>query len=147
MTLGGSMVLYEGAGLLLLLALWIFCLVDVITCDESECRNLPKMLWLMIVLVLPDVGSVLWRVAGRPQGRGRPAALPYKGNTGRPQGQQSHRDHPSQVRATSPDDDEEFLRGIRNRAEEQRRIAREQRERNDPGTPPEHRREDDPDAR
>jgi hypothetical protein len=73
MTLGGSMVLYEGAGLLLLLALWIFCLVDVITCDESECRNLPKMLWLMIVLVLPDVGSVLWLVAGRPQGRGRPA--------------------------------------------------------------------------
>jgi hypothetical protein len=141
------MVLYEGAGLLLLLALWIFCLVDVITCDESECRNLPKMMWLLIVLVLPDVGSVLWLVAGRPQGRGRPAGLPYKGNTGRPQGQPSHRDHPSQVRAANPDDDEEFLRGIRNRAEEQRRIAREQQERRDPGSEPEHRREDDPDAR
>ncbi len=140
------MVLYEGAGLLLLLALWIFCLVDVITCDESECRNLPKMMWLMIVLVLPDVGSVLWLVAGRPQGRGRPAALPYKGNTGRP-ARQGHRTYPSQVPATNPDDDEEFLRGIRNRAEEQRRIAREQRERDEHGSPPDHRREDDPDNR
>jgi hypothetical protein len=136
------MVLYEGAGLLLLLALWIFCLVDVITCDESECRNLPKMMWLMIVLVLPDVGSVLWLVAGRPQGRGRPAAMP--GNTGRPQSRPGRQ---TQVTATNPDDDEEFLRGIRNRAEEQRRIAREQRERTDPGERADHRREDDPDAR
>jgi hypothetical protein len=115
------MLVYEGAGLLVLLALWLFCLIDVIMCDEDQCRNLPKMVWLLIVLILPDVGSVLWLVAGRPVGRGQSRGLPYKGNVGRSS-------HPSAM-ATNPDDDEEFLRTVRRRAEEQRRVAREQRER------------------
>ena len=47
------MLVYEGVGLLLVVALWIFCLVDVIVSKEDECRNLPKLLWLLIVLMLP----------------------------------------------------------------------------------------------
>ena len=62
------MLVYEGFGLLLVVALWIFCLVDVIVSKEDECRNLPKLLWLLIVLMLPDVGSVLWLIVGRPRG-------------------------------------------------------------------------------
>jgi hypothetical protein len=127
------MLVYEGAGLLVLLALWLFCLIDVIMCDEYQCRNLPKMVWLLIVLILPDVGSVLWLVAGRPVGRSQSRGLPYKVNTGRS----------SQAAATptNPDDDEEFLRTVRRRAEEQRRVAREQRERDERA-----RHKDDPDA-
>jgi Phospholipase_D-nuclease N-terminal len=117
------MLVYDGAGLLLLLALWLFCLIDVITTDESVCRNLPKMAWLLIVFILPDVGSVLWLIAGRPQRSGSGPGLPYKGNRGWSQAPAS--------RATNPDDDEEFLRTVRRRADEQRRIAREQRERTD----------------
>ena len=48
---------------LALIGLWIFCLVDVITTDESSCRNLPKMLWLLLVLLVPLVGSIIWLVA------------------------------------------------------------------------------------
>jgi hypothetical protein len=123
------MLVYDGAGLLLLLALWLFCLIDVITTDESLCRNLPKMAWLFIVFILPDVGSVLWLVAGRPQrSRGGPG-LPYKGNRGWAP--------TSASRASNPDDDEEFLRTVRRRAEEQRRIARERTDHQGPDINPE----------
>lgn len=90
------MLVYEGAGLLLVLALWLFCLIDVITTDESTCRNLPKMAWLVIVFILPDVGSVLWLIAGRPQ---------------RPRKQL----RPATSAPTNPDDDDAFLRGLRSR--------------------------------
>src|SRR3954469_23983233 len=115
--------LLDGAGLLVL-ALWIFCIIDVITTDAALCRNLPKTLWLVIVLILPDVGSIVWLVAGRPRAVRDPGGLPVRGEAGR---------DPSHGRAgrawpAHPDDDEAFLRGLRERVEEQRRKAREQRE-------------------
>jgi hypothetical protein len=112
---------YGGFGLILL-GLWIFCLLDVIVTDESECRNLPKGLWILVVLLLPDIGSILWLIAGRPRITARPGGLPYKGNTGH----FPEYDRPGRFVATSPDDDEEFLRRCRERAEEQRRRYREQ---------------------
>jgi hypothetical protein len=53
-----------------LLGLWVFCILDVISTDEALCRNLPKFLWLFIVIVLPDIGSIAWLVLGRPMGAG-----------------------------------------------------------------------------
>ncbi|MGI8334621.1 PLD nuclease N-terminal domain-containing protein [Actinomadura scrupuli] len=111
--------LLDGVGLLVL-ALWIFCIIDVITTDAALCRNLPKMLWLLIVLILPDVGSIVWLVAGRPRAV-RDPGVPVRGGAGRDPG------HGRAVPA-NPDDDEAFLRGLRERVEEQRRRAREQRE-------------------
>ena len=111
------MLLGEGALGLVLLGLWIFCLIDVITTPEGECRNLPKLAWLLIVLVLFDVGSIIWLIAGRNWNR-QPANLPYKGNLGRPAA-------PPRRRATNPDDDEDFQAQLRARVEEQRRRARE----------------------
>jgi hypothetical protein len=97
-----------------LLALWIYCVVDVITRDESECRNLPKLVWLVIVVFLPGIGSLLWLIAGRPRG---PEPAP-SGLNGRLPGRRP---------ATNPDDDEVFLQGLRDRAEQQRRAANQQR--------------------
>lgn len=95
---------------LLLLALWVYCIFDVVTTDAADCRNLPKPVWLVVVLLLPDLGSIVWLIAGRPrivtQRVQRTAPVP-------------------------PDDDEEFLRSLRERVEEQRRKAREQQERTD----------------
>ena len=51
---------------LVLLGLWLYCIFDVISTDESLVRNLPKGLWLMIVIFLPDVGSLAWLLLGRP---------------------------------------------------------------------------------
>ena len=56
----------EGLIPVLLLALWIYCIFDVIASDDGLVRNLPKGFWLMIVIFLPDVGSLAWLLLGRP---------------------------------------------------------------------------------
>jgi Phospholipase_D-nuclease N-terminal len=117
---------FYGIVTLFILGLWIFCLLDVITTDEVLCRHLPKTLWILVVLLLPTIGSLMWLIAGRPSAPATPATggMPYKGNTGR----YPEYDRPGRFVATNPDDDEEFLRRCRERAEEQRRRAREQRQ-------------------
>ena len=52
---------------LALLALWVYCIFDVIATDEILIRSLPKMAWLFIVIILPDIGSIAWLALGRPQ--------------------------------------------------------------------------------
>ncbi|MDQ1519425.1 MAG: hypothetical protein QOI55_498 [Actinomycetota bacterium] len=61
------MLLWDGLGVigLALLGLWLFALVDCISTDASRCRNLPKLLWVIVVLIVP-LGSVLWLMLGRP---------------------------------------------------------------------------------
>lgn len=62
------MIFGEGIFGLALLALWVFCIFDVISADEVVIRNLPKILWLLIVIFIPDIGSIAWLILGRPQG-------------------------------------------------------------------------------
>jgi hypothetical protein len=47
--------------------LWIYCIYDVVTTPDAIARHLPKLVWLMIVILLPDVGSLLWLGLGRPR--------------------------------------------------------------------------------
>jgi hypothetical protein len=49
-----------------LLGLWLYCIFDVIASDDVLVRNLPKGMWLLIVIFLPDVGSLAWLLLGRP---------------------------------------------------------------------------------
>lgn len=124
------MLLFDGALGLLMFGLWIFCIIDVITTPDGVARNLPKLLWLLIVILLLDVGSIAWLVAGHPWNATQ--ELGSKGNRGA-QALRSRTRTPA--RAANPDDDEEFLASLRTRAEEQRRRARDEREQ-PPGTPP-----------
>ena len=129
------MLFVDGAMGLVLFALWIFCLIDVITTDEVLCRNLQKTWWILIVLLLFDVGSVLWLVAGRPwpQSANGPG-LPYRGNTGhRHDAAYPEYERPGRFAATFDEDDESFMRRCRERAEEQRRRHREQGRTDEPG--------------
>lgn len=115
------MLIRGGVGLgVILTAVWIYCLLDVIMADEHRIRNLSKATWVVIVLFTFEVGAVAWLVAGRPRGPAR--GLPYKGNTGYPE-----YDRPGRFVATNPDDDAEFLRKVRERAEAQRQEAKRQR--------------------
>jgi hypothetical protein len=61
-------VLFEVGGVVgfLLLALWIWALVDCISSDPAMVRNLPKLGWLIIVILLFDIGAILWLLLGRP---------------------------------------------------------------------------------
>lgn len=63
------MIRLAGGGLIgfLLIALWLYCIFDVIATDEMLVRSLPKMAWLFIVILLPDIGSIAWLALGRPQ--------------------------------------------------------------------------------
>jgi hypothetical protein len=122
------MLFLDGGLGLLVLGLWIFCIIDVITTPEGDCRNLPKIAWLLIVLILPDIGSIVWLVAGRNWNR-RSAELPYKRNRGPAPG-------PRARRSGNPDDDEDFQAQLRARVEEQRRRARDAQQGDDrPPTP------------
>ena len=63
------MIRFAGGGLIgfLLIALWLYCIFDVIATDEILMRSLPKMAWLFIVIIIPDIGSIAWLALGRPQ--------------------------------------------------------------------------------
>jgi Phospholipase_D-nuclease N-terminal len=119
------MLFLDGSMSLVLFALWVFCLIDVITTDESTCRNLPKGWWILVVVLLFDIGAVVWLIAGRPwQERRGSTSLPRRGNTG---SSYPEYERPDRFAATNPGDDEEFLRRCRERAEEQRSRFRDER--------------------
>lgn len=107
----------------IILGLWIFCLIDAISSDEGSIRNLGKWMWIILIVILPLVGSIAWLVAGRPEA---PRSLPYKGNYGPVV---SDRERPAWHPSLNPDDDEDFQRKVRERAEEQRRAYRESQQR------------------
>jgi hypothetical protein len=127
----------DGAVGLVVLVLWVYTLFDVITSDPATIRNLPKVGWFVVVLLLGElaIGPVLWFLAGRPV-TGASRSLPYKGNTGIP----PEYDRPGRAAAQSPDDDAAFLAGLKDRADEQRTKAAEQarriREAEDEAPPP-----------
>jgi hypothetical protein len=114
------MLFFDGGLAIIAFAVWLFCLIDVVTTPEGETRNLPKFVWLLIVILLLDIGSIAWLVAGRPWGAQRTPRAAFPGVNRRPS-----------RAATSPDDDEDFLRQLKARAEEQRRRARDAQPRED----------------
>lgn len=50
---------------LLVLALMVFALVDIIRRDDAQVKYMPKFVWLLLVVLLPFIGSVLWFGIGR----------------------------------------------------------------------------------
>ena len=116
------MILADGAFGLLLLGLWLFCIIDVITTPDGAQRNLPKLVWLLIVLLLADLGSIAWLIAGRPWAAG-PARPRTAAGARFPE-----YDRPGRAVAANPDDDEQFLRQVKARADAQR-AAHETRRR------------------
>ncbi|MDX3237655.1 PLD nuclease N-terminal domain-containing protein [Streptomyces sp. ME03-5709C] len=96
---------------LLVLALMIYAFIDCLNTPEEQVRGLPKVVWLIIILIFGEilVGPIVWLVAGRhrtaPAGGGTPAEW--------------HRDHRAQW--VAPDDNPEFLRSLReeNKKDEQ----------------------------
>jgi hypothetical protein len=68
----------EGLVGVLLLAFWIWAILDVIATEAELCRNLPKGVWLILVLILPDIGSLVWVLLGRPErGSWRPGSTDF----------------------------------------------------------------------
>lgn len=106
-----------------IVAMGVAAVADVLMSRDDEVRVLPKFAWLVVALFVPVLGPVAWMFKGRPS-----AGRAQAGGSGQRPGptQFPEYDRPGRARAASPDDDAEFLRKVRERAEEQRRRHREQ---------------------
>lgn len=100
----------------------MYCLVSVISTDDGRIRHLPKVGWLLIVLFFPFVGSIAWLAAGRPTSEVSPRSRYERAAPEYPE-----YDRPRRAAAVDPAKDEEFLRQIRERAEQQRRRYEQSR--------------------
>jgi hypothetical protein len=86
------MILFESGGIVAvaLLLFWVWALFDCVSTDASLCRNLPKGVWIVVVLLLPDIGSLLWLLLGRPErAHWRPGSTDYS-KPRRPVGLEDH---------------------------------------------------------
>ncbi|SMQ75061.1 PLDc N-terminal domain-containing protein [Agreia sp. VKM Ac-1783] len=48
-----------------LLALMIGALIDIILRRDDQVKHLPKVVWVLLVVFLPLIGSILWFTIGR----------------------------------------------------------------------------------
>ena len=52
---------------LLVLAFWAYCLFDALTTARGEARHLPKLIWVLVIVVASLPGAVAWLLFGRPR--------------------------------------------------------------------------------
>lgn len=81
---------------LLVVALMIYAFIDCLNTPEEEVRGLPKLAWIVVILLFGEVlvGPVVWLVAGKKRTPGA------GGRAGGPQ------------RWVAPDDNPDFLKSL-----------------------------------
>jgi hypothetical protein len=89
---------------LLVLALWIYAFIDCLNTPEEQVRGLPKVVWVIIILLFGEVlvGPIAWLVAGKYRG-----PVPAGGSTP----SEWHRNHRTPF--VAPDDNPEFLKSLK----------------------------------
>jgi hypothetical protein len=98
------------------LALLVYCLIDCVQTDVP--RNLSKTTWVFVIILLPVVGGIAWLVAGRPEHRpARNVPWPSTQTAGFPEYERP--------RPTAPDDDPEFLAGVRKSDEDHEKMLKD----------------------
>lgn len=75
------------------LGLAIYALVDCIQTDEAKVRGLPKLVWIILIVLITFVGPIAWLIAGKER------SLPG-------------RDRRQRRGPLGPDDDPDFLKGL-----------------------------------
>ncbi|MEH1028685.1 PLD nuclease N-terminal domain-containing protein [Micromonospora profundi] len=85
-------------------------LISCLSAEEDQIRTLPRIVWALIILFFPLVGSIAWFVAGRQRTPGAATGISkiWPGVSGTAQRQ-----------PLAPDDDPEFLRSVQDRAKKQ----------------------------
>jgi hypothetical protein len=87
-----------------IIAVFIYGLIDCAMTNRTDVRGISKTAWLVVMIVLPVLGALLWFIFGRPYGRPTPDR-----NYGHP---------------TAPDDDPDFLRNLATRRRQQAEAER-----------------------
>ena len=75
------------------IALTLFAFVDCAMRDDVQIKKLPKWGWLLVIILFPTFGSVVYLIAGR-------------------EGALQKRQRKSKPRVIPPDDNPDFLRGL-----------------------------------
>lgn len=108
--------LARGLPAILLFAFWVYCILDVIMSDETLVRNLPKSTWLLLVIILPDIGGIVWLAIGRPERAGfRPGDPTSRPSPTRTTSASDFGPPPrrsSTLGFLAPDDDPDFLKDL-----------------------------------
>ena len=89
---------------LLSFALTVYCVIDAFQTDQAEIRTLPKVAWVLLVVLVPVLGPVAWLLLGRPTRRSTSRGPQrHRGDRWREQGDR---------RPRGPDDDPDFLKDL-----------------------------------
>ena len=89
------------------LVLIIVALISCLSAEESEIRALPRVVWVILILLFSPIGAIVWFVAGRPQ-RAATGGAAWRPGSGFPEAERPRR-------SAAPDDDPEFLRSLQGR--------------------------------
>jgi hypothetical protein len=93
----------EGIPGLVVLGLLVWSLIECIQTPEDQVRNLPKVAWIILIIILPVIiGPVAWLLAGRPQVARSPQT--WAPGNGFPEA--------TRPRPLAPDDDPAFLQRV-----------------------------------
>lgn len=76
---------------------WVFSIVDCAAQPATRHRGVSKGTWILIVVLIPVIGGILWFIIGRRRGSTSGFVVP-----------------------NAPDDDPEFLEHIRRREQDER---------------------------
>lgn len=65
-------------GIVIAVAFTLYSLVDAAMTDHSRARGVSKPVWIVIIVLLPVVGAILWMVVGKgePASASRPTVAP-----------------------------------------------------------------------
>lgn len=100
----------------------IYALIEAISTPSDRTRIMPKGIWIVVIILVPLIGGVLWLLFGNENSYLASTVQGFQKTSG-------------PTRPTTPDDDEEFLRSLdvqrnqKRRAEELERRERELRRR------------------
>lgn len=103
------------------IALVVVALIDCLSTDKHQVRNLPRAAWAWLIVFFSPLAGIAWFFAGRPVDP-KVAPTPPTRPTGRAPSPNPPPAKPGS-RGVAPDDDPDFLRDLASRA----RQAREDR--------------------
>ena len=83
------------------IVLAVYALVDLVQTRDEDVQGLPKLVWVLLIVLVWVVGPLAWLLAGS-RSRTLPGLLPRAGGPNPAPGR----------RTTAPDDDPDFLRGL-----------------------------------
>ncbi|KIZ13307.1 PLD nuclease N-terminal domain-containing protein [Streptomyces natalensis] len=103
---------------LLVLALWIYAFIDCLNTPESQVRGLPKVVWVLVILLFGEVlvGPIAWLAAGKHRGPvtgGGSTPAEWHRNHSSADGVSPARAKPRARGWIAPDDNPEFLRSLK----------------------------------